>query len=60
MLFESPLKGVIETKFRISRFIDPPWFITNRKSKRLFRNLTYYQIDNTKINLLKLGFSALI
>ena len=60
MLFESPLKGVIETKFRISRFIDPPWFITNRKSKRLFRNLTYYQIDNSKINLLKLGFSALI
>tara|TARA_B100001057_G_scaffold189184_1_gene189995 strand:+ start:562 stop:2208 length:1647 start_codon:yes stop_codon:yes gene_type:complete len=60
MLFESPLKGVIETKFRISRFIDPPWFITNRKSRRLFRNLTYFQIDNSKINLLKLGFSALI
>ncbi len=60
MLFESPLKGVVQTKFRISRLIDPPWFITNKKSRRLFRNLTYFQINNSKINLLKLGFSALI
>ena len=60
MLFESPLKGIVETKFRISRFIDPPWFITNKKSRRLFMNLTYFQINNTKINLIKLIFSALI
>ena len=60
MLFESPLKGVVQTKFRISRLIDPPWFITNKKSRRLFRNLTYFQINNSKINLLKLGFSALV
>ena len=60
MLFESPLKGVVQTKFRISKIIDPPWFITNKKSRRLFRNLTYFQINNSKINLLKLGFSALI
>ena len=60
MLFESPLKGVVQTKFRISKVIDPPWFITNRKSRRLFKNLTYFQINNSKINLLKLGFSALV
>ncbi len=60
MLFESPLKGVVQTKFRISKLIDPPWFITNKKSRRLFRNLTYFQINNSKINLLKLGFSALV
>ena len=60
MLFESPLKGVVQTKFRISRIIDPPWFVTNKKSRRLFKNLTYFQINNSKINLLKLGFSALI
>ena len=60
MLFESPLKGVVQTKFRISKIIDPPWFITNRKSRRLFKNLTYFQINNSKINLLKLGFSALV
>jgi aldehyde dehydrogenase (NAD(P)+) len=60
MLFESPLKGVVETKFRISRLIDPPWFITNKKSRRLFKNLTYFQINNSKINLLKVGFSALV
>ena len=60
LLFESPLKGVVETKFRISRLIDPPWFITNKKSRRLFKNLTYFQINNSKINLLKVGFSALV
>ena len=60
MLFESPLKGVVVTKFRISRFIDPPWFVTNKKSRRLFKSLTYYQINNSPINLIKLIFSALI
>ena len=60
MLFESPLKGVVNTKFRISRLIDPPWFITNKKARRLFRNLTYYQINNSNINFLKLIFAALV
>ena len=60
MLFESPLKGVVNTKFRISRIIDPPWFATNKRARRLFKNLTYYQINNTNINFLKLIFAALI
>jgi len=60
MLFESPLKGVVNTKFRISRLIDPPWFVTNKKARRLFKNLTYYQINNTNINFLKLIFAALV
>ncbi len=60
MLFESPLKGVVNTKFRISRLIDPPWFITNKKARRLFKNLTYYQINNSNINFLKLIFAALV
>ena len=60
MLFESPLKGVVNTKFRISKLIDPPWFVTNKKARRLFRNLTYYQINNSNINFLKLIFAALV
>ncbi len=60
MLFESPLKGVVNTKFRISRIIDPPWFVTNKKARRLFKNLTYYQIHNSNINFLKLIFAALL
>ena len=60
MLFESPLKGVVNTKFRISKIIDPPWFVTNKKARRLFKNLTYYQIDDSNINFLKLIFAALI
>ena len=60
MLFESPLKGVVNTKFRISRLIDPPWFVTNKKARRLFKNLTYYQINNSNINFLKLIFAALV
>ncbi len=60
MLFESPLKGVVNTKFRISRIIDPPWFVTNKRARRLFKNLTYYQINNSNINFLKLIFAALI
>ena len=60
MLFESPLKGVVNTKFRISRLIDPPWFVSNKKARRLFRNLTYYQINNSNINFLKLIIAALI
>ena len=60
ILFESPLKGVVESKFRLSRFFDPPWFVTNRKGKRVFRSLTYYQIDNSAINFIKFIFAALI
>ena len=60
MLFESPLKGVVNTKFRISKLIDPPWFVTNKKARRLFKNLTYYQINNSNINFLKLIFAALV
>ncbi len=60
MLFESPLKGVVNTKFRKSRIIDPPWFVTNKKARRLFKNLTYYQIQNSNINFLKLIFAALV
>jgi len=58
--FESPLKGIVETNFRFSRFIDPPWFISNKKAHRLFKNLTYYQANNSKINFIKLIFSTLI
>ena len=59
-LFESPLKGIVETKFRFSRFIDPPWFVTNKKGHRLFKNLTYYQANNSKINFIKLLISTLV
>jgi len=59
-LFESPLKGVVQTKFRLSRLIDPPWFITNKKSHRIFKHLTYYQASKSKLNLFKLIFSTLI
>ena len=58
--FESPLKGIVETKFRFSRFIDPPWFVSNKKAHRLFKNLTYYQANNSKINFIKLIFSTLV
>ena len=58
--FESPLKGIVETNFRFSRFIDPPWFVNNKKAHRLFKNLTYYQANNSKINFIKLLFSTLI
>ena len=58
--FESPQKGIVETKFRFSRFLDPPWFVNNKKAHRLFKNLTYYQANNSKINFIKLLFSTLI
>ena len=58
--FESPLKGILETNFRFSRFIDPPWFVSNKKAHRLFKNLTYYQANNSKINFIKLIFSTLV
>ena len=60
LLFESPQKGILYSKFRLSRLIDPPWFVTNKKAHRIFKNLTYYQATNSKINLIKLMFSTLI
>ena len=59
-LFESPQKGIVYSKFRLSRLIDPPWFVTNKKAHRIFKNLTYYQATKSKINLIKLLFSTLI
>ena len=60
LFLESPLKGIVKTKFRISRLIDPPWFVTNKKSHRIFKNLTYYQASKSKLNFIKLIFSTLI
>lgn len=60
IFFESPLNGVVYSKFRMSSIIDPLWFVSNKKQKKVFRHLTYYQIDKSIINLLKLSFSALI
>ena len=57
--FESPQKGVLYSKFKLP-FIDPVWFTSNKKGSRVFKNLTYYQIENSKRNLIKLIFSALI
>lgn len=58
--FENVEKGIVETKFRISKLIDPPWFCTNKKAHRIFKHLTYFQANNSKINLLKLIFSAVV
>ena len=60
LLFESPLKGIVYSKFRLSPLIDPPWFVTNKKAHRIFKNLTYYQATKSKLNLIKLIFSTLI
>ena len=60
LLFESPQKGVVFSKFRLSPLIDPPWFVTNKKAHRIFKNLTYYQATKSKLNLIKLIFSTVI
>ncbi len=60
LLFESPQKGVVYSKFRLSPLIDPPWFVTNKKAHRIFKNLTYYQATKSKLNLIKLIFSTVI
>ena len=60
LLFESPQKGIVYSRFRLSPLIDPPWFVTNRKAHRIFKHLTYYQATKSKINLIKLIFSTLI
>ena len=60
LLFESPLKGVVYSKFRVSRLIEPGLFVTNNKAHRIGKHLTYYQATNSKINLIKLIFSTII
>ena len=60
MFFESPLNGIVYSKFRMSNIIDPLWFVTNKKGKKVFKNLTYFQIDKSFINFIKLAFSAVI
>ena len=60
LLFESPQKGIVYSRFRLSPLIDPPWFVTNKKAHRIFKHLTYYQASKSKINLIKLIFSTLI
>ncbi len=60
LFFESPQNGIVYSKFRMSNIIDPLWFVTNKKGKKVFKNLTYFQIDKTFINFLKLAFSAVI
>ena len=57
--FESPLKGVLYSKFKLP-IVDPVWFTSNKKGSKVFKYLTYYQIENSKINLIKLIFLALI
>ena len=57
--FESPLKGVLYSKFKLP-IVDPVWFTSNKKGSKVFKYLTYYQIENSKKNLIKLIFSALI
>ena len=59
-LFESPQKGIVYSKFRLSPLIDPPWFVSNKKAHRIFKHLTSYQATKSKINLIKLIFSTLI
>ncbi len=59
-LFESPQKGIVYSKFRLSPLIDPPWFVSNKKAHRIFKHLTHYQATKSKINLIKLIFSTLI
>jgi len=44
----------------MSNIIDPLWFVTNKKGKKVFKNLTYFQIDKTITNFIKLGISALM
>ena len=34
------------------------WFVTNKKGKKVFKNLTYFQIDKSFINFMKLAASA--
>ncbi len=60
LFFESPLNGIVYSKFRMSNIIDPLWFVTNKKGKKVFKNLTYFQIDKSFVNFIKLALSAVI
>ena len=60
LFFESAQNGIVYSKFRMSNIIDPLWFVTNKKGKKVFKNLTYFQIDKTIKNFIKLGISAVI
>jgi len=60
LFFESVQNGIVYSKFRMSNIIDPLWFVTNKKGKKVFKNLTYFQIDKSIINFIKLAFSAVI
>jgi len=60
LFFESVQNGIVYSKFRMSNIIDPLWFVTNKKGKKVFKNLTYFQIDKSFSNFIKLAFSAVI
>ena len=60
LFFESVENGIVYSKFRMSNLIDPLWFVTNKKGKKVFKNLTYFQIDKTIVNFIKLGISAVL
>ena len=59
-LFESPLNSIIRTNFKPLFNIDPPWFITHKNSHKVLKNLTYYLCNNSKLNLIKTFFYAVI
>jgi len=59
-LFESPLNGIVRTQFKPLFNIDPPWFITHKNSHKVLRNLTLYLCTNSKLNLIKTFFYAVI
>ena len=59
-LFESPLNGIVRTGFKPLLNIDPPWFITHRNSHKVLKNLTMYLCTNSKLNLIKTFFYAVI
>ena len=60
LFFESVQNGVVYSKFRMSTLIDPLWFVTNKKGKKVFKNLTYFQIDKSIKNFIKLAFSSVV
>ena len=59
-LFESPLNGIIRTNFKPLLNIDPPWFVTHKNSHKVLKNLTFYLCTNSKLNLIKTFFYAVI
>jgi len=59
-LFESPLNGIIRTNFKPLMNIDSPWFVTHKNSHKVLKNLTFYLCTNSKLNLLKTFYYAVI